>query len=58
MNKEQEFFKTLSNMLKDYTFDIEYNAEERNPKPAQFSRANIKMIRAAKLLLEAKQELE
>jgi len=57
MNKEQEFFKTLSNMLKDYTFDIEYNAEERNPTPTQFSRANIKMIRAAKLLLEAKQEL-
>jgi len=57
-NKEQIFFRTLTNMLEDYTFDIKYNAEERNPVSAQFNRANDKMMRAAKLLLEAKQELE
>ena len=57
-NKEQKSFRTLTNMIEDYTFDIKYNAEERNPASAQFNRANDKMMRAAKLLLEAKQELE
>lgn len=57
-NKEQKSFRTLTNMLEDYTFGIKYNAEERNPASVQFNRANDKMMRAAKLLLEAKQELE
>jgi hypothetical protein len=49
--------ETLVSMLESYTHDLKYDAEEKNPVAAQLNRANDKMMRAAKLLLEAKQEL-
>lgn len=56
--KELKWTKTLVSMLESYTHDLKYDAEELNPAPAQLDRANDKMMRAAKLLLEAKQELD
>lgn len=56
--KELRWTKTLVSMLESYTHDLKYDAVELNPVSAQLDRANHKMMEAAKLLLEAKQELE